>query len=113
MTNPHNVKEGVIEGLVGAKDEFFDGVLGLYFKPKQVLTEQGQSKTATAKGITKGVIGILAFPVNCALSLTYNCSTGMKNATSESRAQCQRYRYPRAFNKDKLMEKYDRDFAHA
>jgi hypothetical protein len=37
----------------------------------------------------------------------------MKNATSESRAQCQRYRYPRAFNKDKLMEKYDGNFAHA
>jgi hypothetical protein len=38
MTNPHNVKEGLTEGISGAKDEFFDGVLGLYFKPQQVLT---------------------------------------------------------------------------
>ena len=103
MPNPHNIKEGLMDGIQGAQDEFFDGILGLFFKPRQVLREQGGSKKALSKGIAKGVLGALAYPANCALSLTYNCSTGMKNATSDSLAQCQRYRYPRYFNQDKLI----------
>ena len=34
MRNPHNVKEGIIEGVQSAQDEFFDGVLGIFFKPR-------------------------------------------------------------------------------
>jgi hypothetical protein len=110
-----NAIEGVYDGVVGGGKELLGGVTGIFTKPFQGAKTGGVA--GFAKGVGKGILGLVAAPITAVLKTGHSVTQGITNTAITIRRgklpQHGRFRQPRYINSRNILEPYDEDFAES
>jgi len=109
LKKPHNVLEGVDQGLRSIYSGLEKGVTGLFIKPYEGVKSDGF--TGLLKGTATGVSGLLLKPITGICEATSKTAEGLKNTTIhfDDKPNDERIRFPRVFyESEKYIKKYEK-----